>query len=247
MNIRITSILTFFFLILVLPARAQEGGLITDRPDFTESPNAVSVGTIQVELGATMESTDSFAANTFGEALIRYGIFDRFELRVGIPSLISGDFEESGLSDASIGLKWEAGSLGEKAELGVIGFVTLPTGDDMFTSDGVDPSVIVTAGTSLTDKISLGSQIQGSLNTVGDERHLDWDATVVLALPVTPRVGAFAEIAASAPEIGDEQALFHLGFVVAMGDDAQFDVHGGTGLTDGTPDSFFGVGFSFRR
>ncbi len=247
MKFRFYSVLMLLSMFLAFESVAQDGGLITDRPDFTESPNAVSVGTIQVELGGTSETTDSFTANTFGEALVRYGIFDKFELRVGIPSLISGDFEDSGLSDASIGLKWQAGSLGENAEVGVIGFVTLPTGDDMFTSDGVDPSVIVTAGTSLTDNISLGTQIQGSYNTAGDDRQLDWDATVVLGLPVAGRIGAFAEIAASAPEVGDSQALFHFGFVIAMGDNAQIDVHGGTGLTDETPDSFFGAGFSFRR
>jgi len=246
MNYRIITLIILFSASLAATSSAQDAELITDRPDLTESPNAVPVGSLQVELGATTFDSDSFRVNTIGEILLRYGFVRNFELRVGVPSVISGDVESSGLSDAYVGVKWQLGKIGS-GEVGLIATLSLPTGDDDFTSDGVEPSVILTAGTQLTESISLASQIEGAYNTAGDDRDLDFAATVVLGFPINSRLGGFAELAAAAPQEGDEELLFHAGLLVALGADLQLDIHGGLGLTDGAPDSFYGIGLSFRR
>jgi|AP95_1055475.scaffolds.fasta_scaffold00408_11 hypothetical protein len=247
MNMRIVTLLGLLLIVLPGALFAQDADLITDRPDFTESPVAVPQGSIQVELGGTAESSNSFTVYSLGETLVRYGFFESFELRLGAPSRISGDVDTDGWNDASIGLKWEIGTIADRWDVGLIGSVSLPTGDEDFSSDAVDPSFILAAGGQLTEKVSLGTQIQGWYGTVGDDRLFDWGGTVVLGLPLTAQLSAFAELAFIVPEEGSTQTVVHGGFALAVGRLGQIDLHGGVGVTDAAPDSFIGAGFSFRR
>src|SRR5687767_7085827 len=68
--------------------RAFEGSIVTDRPDFTESPVAVPRGAVQVEMGNTYERADDVRANTLGEMLVRVGVHRGLELRLGLPSYV---------------------------------------------------------------------------------------------------------------------------------------------------------------
>ena len=247
MKRRAITVLTLLLFGLTSNLYAQEGDLITDRPDFTESPVVVPQGSIQVELGGTAESSNSFTTIALGETLVRYGIFESLELRLGAPSRISGDVDDAGFNDASIGLKWELGSMGETWDVGLIGIVSLPTGDKDFTSDAIDPSFILAAGGQLTDKISLGTQVQGLYGTSNDDRFFDWGGTVVLGLPLTEKLSGWAELAFTVPEEGSTETVVHGGITIAVGRLGQIDIHGGVGVTDAAPDSFLGAGFSFRR
>ncbi|MCH8913289.1 MAG: hypothetical protein IIA33_06935, partial [Planctomycetes bacterium] len=60
---------------------------MTDRPDFTESTDAVPRGHFQLEMGYTFtydrEKTDRVRDHTAPEFLLRVGLFDDFELRLG--------------------------------------------------------------------------------------------------------------------------------------------------------------------
>ncbi len=247
MKMRVLTVLTLLLFGLTSNLYAQDGALITDRPDFTESPVVVPQGSIQVELGGTAESSNSSTVYALGETLVRYGFFKSLELRLGAPSRISGDVDDAGFNDASIGLKWELGSMGDTWDVGLIGIVSLPTGDEDFSSDAVDPSFILAAGGQLTERISLGTQFQGWYGTFGDDRLFDWGGTVVLGLPLTEMLSGFAELAFIVPEEGSTQTVVHGGFALAVGRLGQIDIHGGVGVSDAAPDSFFGAGFSFRR
>ncbi len=63
---------------------------------------------------------------------MRRGLSERWELRIGLPEFVDGP-GESGVSDASIGVKYEAGSVGQ-GELALIAELSVPIGDDEFTS-----------------------------------------------------------------------------------------------------------------
>jgi hypothetical protein len=60
--------------------------LITDRPDFTESVEAVPSGRVQVEGGITYAREGDEDAATVPELLARIGIMPRAELRLTLPS-----------------------------------------------------------------------------------------------------------------------------------------------------------------
>ncbi len=244
MRFSVLLLLIAFF--VALPAQAQDA-MSTDRPDFTEAPVTVGQGTLQIEAGATHQTVGDASLFTAGEGLVRYGLKPRFELRFGLPSLISGDGVDSGLSDLSLGFKWNMLSKDNGVEAGIIGSVTLPTGDEDFTSDDPNPSVIFVVGKPINERVSLAAQISGALIKAGGDWDADWMATAVLAAGITDAVGGFAEIMVTAPPVGDTGYVVHTGLTYGVSDDLQFDLHLGTGLNDAAGDEFIGFGVAFRR
>jgi len=61
--------------------------LVTDRTDFTESTEPIPAGHAQLEAGYTFtfdrENEDRVRDHTAGELLLRIGVVDNFELRIG--------------------------------------------------------------------------------------------------------------------------------------------------------------------
>ncbi|WP_229724529.1 transporter [Winogradskyella forsetii] len=61
--------------------------IVTDRPDATEASSTVGKGTFQIETGGLFESFEENNTKsenyTYNTILIRYGILDNVELRVG--------------------------------------------------------------------------------------------------------------------------------------------------------------------
>jgi len=73
--------------LLGLDSATLDEPLITDRPDFTESTDAVPRGHLQLEAGYTFtydrEKLDRTRDHTSPEILLRIGLVDRLELRLG--------------------------------------------------------------------------------------------------------------------------------------------------------------------
>ena len=75
-----------------LPLAAQEAEMVGDRPDFTESALSVPAGRIQLEAGLTFSDFESEGEQiAFGEALLRIGLAESFELRGGLGSWVDID------------------------------------------------------------------------------------------------------------------------------------------------------------
>ena len=64
-----------------IPSYGQE--IITDRPDFTESPVTVPVGSIQIETGAEYTRDNPASELSCPNALVRMGLFEKLECRIG--------------------------------------------------------------------------------------------------------------------------------------------------------------------
>lgn len=113
--------------------------LITDRPDQTESPNAMPKGFLQVETGAYYESfkdnnikTEDF---TFNTTLVRYGLLDNLELRLGW-DFVEGKTKVNGNALANVSSGFNPLLLGVKTsiakengyfpEIGLLGHIYLP-------------------------------------------------------------------------------------------------------------------------
>ncbi len=225
--------------------------LITDRPDFTESGVVVPPGSIQLEAGFTFEEgPDSGSFFTGPEALIRWGISETLELRLGAPNFerIANGESQSGLGDASLGAKWQLGPVGAWDLAGIL-TTSVPTGADEFTSNAWDPQLILAAGRDLNERWSLGAQVSVESASAGDERETIGGATLVLgtALGETGRTGTFLEIAAILPESGTSPLVLHHGYTYLLEENLQLDLHGGFGLSETAPDMFVGAGVSYRR
>jgi len=220
--------------------------LITDRPDFTESGVSVPRGSIQIEGGVTWERmSDKRRVVSGPEALVRYGLGSRMEFRVGVPDyVLNGD--ESGAGDASLGTKLELGSRIDAWDLAGILTVSIPTGDDPYSSREVDPYLIIAAGRKLSNLWSLGAQFSAGYPKRNDERAFDLGGTLVLGGDLSETSGAFVEIAADFPDNEAAVVSFHTGFVVLLSEELQVDVHTGFGLTDPSSRVFSGAGLSAR-
>jgi len=86
----------------------QADPLSTDRPDFTEAASTVAKGRVQVEGGYTFAREGDVEAHVLGELLVRIGVLDFAELRLGVPNYLfveSQDGRDSGLDDSFLGVK----------------------------------------------------------------------------------------------------------------------------------------------
>jgi len=224
---------------------ADTAPLVSDRPDFTESPVVVPAGTIQLEMGVTHERARSIETTSIGEGLLRLSLTPRIEARLGLPSLQANG--SSKLTDTSIGAKLELPSGRGAYRFGVIGTASLPTGQTPLSADTVVPSVIIATGGPLAGATSLGAQVMVSLPERAGSRVVASGATVVVAAPVRDGIGVFAELAGESMEFEDLSLVTHTGITYALDANLQLDIHIGSAVTDDAPDVFIGFGLVYRR
>ncbi len=140
------------------PPGPMDEPLVTDRPDFTESTEAVPAGHFQLEAGYTFtldsEGKARARAHSVPELLLRIGVVEGFELRIGWDGYSWTDEQFEGRTRGGRRVPrtdWSQGghdmSLGFKHKLieqdgllphfGVIGAITIPSGSTGISSGGV--------------------------------------------------------------------------------------------------------------
>jgi hypothetical protein len=193
--------------------------------------------------------------------LIRWGLGDRFELRIGIPDYVvirsPGD-DISAWSDLSIGAKWQLGASSSPWDFALIAEIDVPTSTFDDAASRIDPGLIFVTGRELGERWSFGAQVGISrehLDEAGETWHIDfYSATAVLGLAVGERFGTFFEVAAEKPDLSlpttsdaeDAFAQFHHGWTYAVSPTFQLDVHGAVALNDAGPDWLIGTGLAKR-
>lgn len=256
MNTHLICRCLFFTLLFSSPAlgwaqedeeRGEESPLetlITDRPDFTESSSTVPTGRIQLEAGVQYTRTEfgPIEADTFDgpQALVRYGINDFSELRLGVPNISFtsiDDQSETTFGALSAGAKL-ATSLAPSVRVGVIPFVEVgvETGD-------VSGGAIATAAFDLSDSVALGVNAGlTSLEGAGDERILEGSGSVALGVGLTDELSLFVEGYTLVPD-GEFAWFADAGFTYLLTPHLQVDAFGGVEL-EGVDSIFGGAGVS---
>lgn len=233
---------------LGLPVRAGAGGIVTDRPTFTEAPDVVPARLVQLEAGGTYASMGVIGAYNVPELWVRYGIAPRVEARVGVPDYVRVD--NSGNTDhrlglASFGLKLQGLASGGPLGLTLVPAITLPVDPDDVRHAAPEMSLVWWIGFSDSVTVS-GHAGYAWLEDAGrgaDELRL----TLTVAQPVNPRVATFVEWSGVLPrEGGTGTQFFHHGYAWSLSDRLQVDVHGALGLTHDAPDFTLGAGVSVR-
>lgn len=216
----------------------------TDRPDFTESPIAVVPGSVQLEFGGMWTDFAGFSILSGPELLVRAGVFNRVELRVTAPNYLDEE-NTSGFTDMTLGAKVQLSDENSVLNLAVIAQASIPTGDEEFTSDRVEPEIIGIVGTEISPGISVAAQAGiKSIEEIG-ENEIRFMATFVLSGEVAPRLSAFGEVRYDhRPSFSTY--VIHTGLVYAITNDLQIDFHGGNGLNDISGDLFLGAGAAVR-
>lgn len=234
--------------------------LVTDRPDATESSIVVLPGIIQVETGIvyTDEAEHSPHSRTYAVpgTLFRIGLFDRVELRLGFDGFIveDGTDEEDGIGDSEIGVKiFFAEEKGLRPEMAFLASLSMPTGEKAFSSERKDPSFRFLFSHSLTDRLSLGTNLGIAWSTKPNvsERGLNtlsvFQYTTSLGIGLTDKLGSYLEFFGDMPmsDKGNPAHTFNGGFTYLLKDQLQFDVSAGFGLSQSADDWFVGTGVSF--
>jgi hypothetical protein len=245
-----------------LPALAQDGWsgledpISPDRPDFTEGTGLVPPGHVQLEGGVTLARVEDVDSTTLGELLVRFGIGERSEARIGLGSytriedgLAGGSV--SGFEDPALELKYrftdDAGELapGQPAVALVLG-TSVPVGDKDLTDDEWVPAAVFAFDWDL-GRFGVGANLGGSYEA-GDERFAQAFASLTAGVSVTDRLGTYVEWYGFSEEEKDGPATHYVdgGISFLINDDLIVDARIGTGLNDADPDWYAGVGGAIR-
>lgn len=224
-------------------ATTPDSPISTARPSFSDSPTIVPVRHLQLESGLTYYSHGggSPARSDYGEALFRYGLVPRAELRVGLPNYnLQAGSKTDGFDNTFVGISYYLGKV-YGFDVGVIPGTYVPTGNRDLRDPTVTPSYTLNAQHDLGGGSSLGTTIGQTF-----ERHATQSlATLVYVRPLAGKLTGFVEYAGTF-QPGDRPVEFaHVGLQFLTTKIQQFDVHGGVGL-GASPHAFIGAGYSVR-
>lgn len=256
MKIFISTLLMFFA--IALHAQQQAPDLVTDRPDQTESAAIVPRRFLQIETGFIIENDENeISRNTsfaYNSTLLRYGLWDNFELRLGAAFLgnniskKSTDYSQNiaGFSPLHVGFKVKVvDEKGLRPDIAFLGGLELP-----FTA-GSDYKPSYTAAAmrfafshTLSDRFSLGYNLGAEWD--GETAVPGYFYSVALGIGLIENLGMFVESFGTIPEAGAAQHQLDAGFTYLLTPNFQVDISGGIGLNDAAPDNFVSLGLSYR-
>lgn len=243
-----------------LPALAQEGWsgledtISADRPDFTEGTGLIPPGHVQVEGGVTLARVEDADSTTLGELLVRFGIGERSEARIGLGSYtrVEDDFASvSGFEDPALEIKYrftdDAGELapGQPAVALVLG-TSVPVGDKDLTDDEWVPAAVFAFDWDL-GRFGVGANLGGSYEA-GDDRFVQAFGSLTAGYDWTDRLGTYIEWYGFSEEEKDGPSTHYVdgGITFLINNDLIVDARIGTGLNDADPDWYAGVGGAIR-
>lgn len=238
--------------------------MVPDRPGITESPYSVDAGHVQYETDALRlltrrEGTTHGHDWYVNHALAKVGLTDRTDLQIGVDSYTdtrnyddadaSQTQEYHGLGDVNIRVKQTLfGDDDSRWALGLIGYVTLPTGGPR--GDGaVEFGAVLPVVYQLTKPWSIGGQVATQVYWDRDtqRRYLQLTPTFTTDYQFTKLVQAFVELVGYKDV---RQSLWrssiNTGVQLDISDNVQFDLGTHQPITRSTDREYF-FGLSFRR
>jgi hypothetical protein len=260
-------LLLLFFLLTTSISMAQ---IETDRPDFTESPNVVPKGALQIETGFILENDQESTAGlggpntlnrqhiTINTTLFRLGLTENVELRLNT-GFISNELDfksglvgqdtittKKGFQTSFIGFKTNLYK-NDKISIGFLGHLYIPelASGDFMKANGqkIAPEFLIPLTYDITDK--FGIAVQYGLSWDGFTPNPTTSYTLALGYSITDKLSAYVEPYGFLTNNGDELHLINGGFTYLINDDFQVDLTGGFGLNEAAPDNFINCGASF--
>lgn len=248
----------FFVGVLVLGAvnifaQDKTTSIVTDRPTQTTGSSVLPKSALQIETGYNYaqynSSSDYFTIKTksIAPTLVRYGVLDRLELRLGFnygKEKISIFSEElKGLTPFSLSSKvylfQEKGFIPEASILVDFG---LPTGSGDFKSEAFSSQILFLANNTINETMSIGYNFGFSWPDISEEANFIYSA--VFGYAVTDKLGAFGELFGNFSDVLDGHSIdFGASFLALP--DLQLDAYMGVGLSQYADDFFAGFGVSY--
>ena len=246
----------------------------TDRPDFTESPNTVPKGALQIETGFVLEndysamgqrnsriqlSERNYTANT---TLFRFGLTENIELRLNTNYTIStvGNINDIGVLDSThspnlsdisgfqtsfIGFKTNLYKT-DKISIGFLGHLYIPDlSSGGFKVDNQKVASELLFPVSYQITERFGVAAQYGINWDGLSPNPTTGYTLAFGYAITDQLNCYIEPYGFLTNNGEELHLVNGGFTYLVNDNFQLDLTGGFGLNDEAPDNFISCGASF--
>ena len=243
--------------------------LVTDRPDFTESTTTIPIGRVQLEAGYTYtyDSGDGVRAqtHTYPELLLRIGLVEDVELRVGwlgwehteeVFRIRNDDGRRvkthdrnDGGGDMDVGFKFHLFDQdGWVPDFAVLLDASMPTGADPHGSGDVDPGLGLLWAYDLTNDLSLGGNVNFAAPTSDNGRYFETSASLAVGYSLTDKLGAYVEYFGFYPSDRNQSDTHFAngGFTYLITNNLQLDIRVGIGLNDEADDLFTGAGVSWR-
>ena len=229
----------------------------TDRPDFTDGVHTLAVGHWQLETGYTYQrarGADGGHTHSVPEALVRFGLLPRIELRIGENYLVQqGDGADAGtvrgFDDTYLGTK--IGASGQHGLLPSLSFevkANIPTGSDGISAHRVLPGGAVLLGWESSGPWSAGIEAFGTGTASGDAQMV---GSLSVQYQASTRAQFYGEVFTLQPiDAGPGSGPAHYansGVLWLLGNDMQVDARVGVGLNQNADRFFFGLGFAIRR
>jgi hypothetical protein len=245
--------------VLLLAARADAQPLSADRPGVTNPPDVVARGAIQLEGGLSFERETHGDPNlhtvSVPSGLIRVGVLAPLELRVSADGYIfearSGESDRSSGSDLSLGSRVRVlDQQGLRPATALELDMSLPTGSDPVTSDGVDPLALLLVAWDFGDRFQLDGNLMLASVSLGEHdssRAFQVGPSLSLGASLGVHANVFIEYYSTLSDHGlaDTQAVDG-GLSWLVDDDLQLDVSAGAGLNDAAPNLSVSAGVAWR-
>ena len=241
---------------LALQAKAQTCGakmqspIATDRPQITSSSVVVPCGSLQFENGFQETSNGGQRTLDLPETAVRFGIANKTEIRFGAPDYFFNDETASGvatgLGDLSVGFKQQLGPTRGGFDVSLIPSVSLPTGANLISSHGYDPTVQLPWSRALTKTWTAAGMFSLMWLTEGARRNLTSQASVYFDRQLSSPWDAYVEYSGAFPQRGGPQNVIDFGTAYKPTPHQQLDFHCSFGLSAATPAHSIGFGYSVR-
>lgn len=231
--------------------------LVTDRPDVTESAVTIAPNFIQVETGSAYESFKNnnikFESYTYNTTLMRMGLLDNLELRVGwsfveSQTTINGNKlndVSSGFSPLLLGTKISVAEEKEwMPEIGVLAHLYLPfTASKDYRPETTGVDFIFAFAHTLSDKSSLSYNLGARWQN--DSTEASYLYSLSYGYSLSDKTGIYTEIYGNLPENSKSNHLWDAGVTYLISNNVQLDATIGSGITDGQ-DILLSTGISFK-
>jgi hypothetical protein len=254
-----TFIIIFFLFAIILKAQEASKEIETDRPDMTESGVVVPLGVFQFEDGFVLENqkttlndiNNSTHNYTFSSLLTRIGILNNFELRIGGDYLYQATMtnniqsNNSGFTNLLVGAKYQL--MKEEIngqDFGLIMQFYLPSGNKSFGSKNIEPEILIAAGKSLTDIISISVNIGSHWNSQENQPAYLYSSSI--GFSINESLDSFIELYGEASKRIQLKNNFDFGFAFRPINYFQIDVSAGNESFSDFNNWFVGAGISFK-
>jgi hypothetical protein len=241
----------FYLLFLFFVTNIYSQDLITDRPDQTESAVTVPLNSLQIETGLLYESEiengipkDSYS---LAGTLLRFGLFERIELRFGAAYLInkSVNLSNNGLGDFLVGAKINfLTEENNSFDFGLLLHAALPLGDENSRPEKTEPEIIASISKSISENISLGINLGGYNNSSIEE--VVYLYTAAIGLSFTNNLSAFIEVFGNYYPSFYPEHFYDGGLTYLFTENIQIDISGGSKFSSNNSIWFVSTGLSLR-